>query len=174
MTGLWGLALTLAAGGLGGWAAHALRLPGGAVLGSLIAAGALHIALPALVPVPDAVRITAQILVGTAVGTTLSRDPLRALLRVTASALPLLCLLLAMGVLGGFLFARVSDLSLVTTLFSTAPGGASDMAAAALEFDTDVALIAGFHMIRQIAVFSLLTWIFTRWFGNSPPKSGKG
>lgn len=169
MTALWMLALTLAVGGLGGLAAHVLRVPGGAILGSLVSAGALHLALPDLAPVPESVRIVAQVLVGAAIGTTIRRDPLRALAKVIVSALPLLLLLLGAALAGGVLFARVSDLSLVTTLFSTAPGGAGDMTAAALEFDTDVALVAGFHMIRQIAVFSLLTWFFAWLFRGRPP-----
>lgn len=170
MTAIWMLALTLTVGGLGGLAAHVFRLPGGAIVGALISAGALHLAFLGLAPVPEAVRVTAQILVGIAIGTTIQRDPLRALTRVAGWALPLLSLFLAIAVASAVIFASVSDLSLVTTLFSTAPGGAGDMTAAALAFDTDVAVIAGIHIIRQIAVFSLLAWFFSWLFGDKPPK----
>lgn len=173
MTAIGMLTLTLAVGGLGGFAAHVFRLPGGAIVGALISAGALHLAFPELAPVPEAVRVSAQILVGVAIGTTIQRDPLSALTRVAAWALPLLSLFLAIAVASAVVFATVSDLSLVTTLFSTAPGGAGDMTAAALAFDADVAVIAGIHIIRQIAVFSLLAWFFTWLFGDKPPRQPK-
>lgn len=162
MSDPWGMLLTLAVGLAGGLVARRLRLPGGVIMGSLIAVAALHIAVETLFPLPGAVRTAAQIMIGGVIGTTLRRSPLRAIGSIALPVAVSIAILVGSSVALAVAFNAVSGLPLVTALFATAPGGASDMAAAALKLDADVALIAAIHVVRQIAVFVIVVTAFSR------------
>lgn len=158
-----GTALILAVGTTGGLLAHRFRLPGGAILGAILAVGALQLAVTTLPALPTSVRIGAQVLIGTVIGASVSRRPLAALRGIAGHILWLAVVLLVVAVVSAFVFRHVSDLPLLTAVFSTAPGGASDMTAAALEFESDAALIAGFHLVRQLAIFVVIAGVFERY-----------
>lgn len=158
----WGILLTLGVGLAGGLVARVLRLPGGVIMGALIAVAGLHIAVEALSPLPTVFRTAAQIMIGGVIGTTLTRSPVRALASIGGPVSVSIVVLVGGSVALAFAFNAVSGLPLVTALFSTAPGGASDMAAAALKLNADVALIAALHAVRQIVVFVIVVGAFSR------------
>ena len=49
---------------------------------------------------------------------------------------------------------------LVTAFLGLSPGGASEMAAAALDFHADAGVVAALHMVRQISVFLTIPLVF--------------
>jgi uncharacterized protein len=162
------IALTLLTALAGGTLAHVFRLPGGAILWALLPVAALRLLIDGFVPLPSGHRVAAQILIGIAIGSTLTRNPVLALRPLVVPVGLSLVVLLGIALMSGIIFAAVTDLPLLTTLFSTAPGGASDMAAAALQLGADVPLIAGFHLVRQVLIFVVLTTVFARLFRPSP------
>lgn len=159
--------ITLLFGVAGGLLARRIRLPGGPILGAMLAAGAAHVVLEGLDPLGPAFRIGAQLLIGAVIGTSLTRSPLRALRELGFAVVVVLGVLIVAALAAGFALAAGSGLPLTTALFSTAPGSASDMAAAALQFDADVPLIAAFHAVRQIAVFGIVVALFSRAFRSA-------
>jgi uncharacterized protein len=160
------IAVTLAVSSAAGLVALRLRLPGGLIVWALAAAAALHLAVAGLEPLPEAFRIAAQILIGSSIGTEITRSPLRAVydvrfaLAVEMAAVVLLCA----G--AGLLLAWLTPLDPRTALFALAPGGASDMAVAAVWFGLDAALVAGFQVVRQLLVFVVVPFVLGR-----PPRS---
>jgi membrane AbrB-like protein len=159
--------ISLLAGVAGGLLSRRLALPGGPMFGALFATAAAHLALGSLDPLSPAFRTAAQILLGAVIGTALTRSPWRALREIGRPVLLTLAVLIGTALAAGFALAAVSELGLLTALFSAAPGSASDMAAAALHFDdADVPLIAAFHTVRQIVVFVILVGLFARLFGK--------
>jgi uncharacterized protein len=160
------IAATLAVSSVAGLVALRLRLPGGLIVWALAAAAALHLTVPGLEPLPAAFRTAAQILIGISIGTEITRSPLRAVydvrgaLAVEMAAVALLCA----G--AGLLLARLTALDPRTALFALAPGGASDMAVAAVWFGLDAALVAGFQVVRQLLVFVVVPFVLGR-----PPRS---
>ncbi|MGP4017719.1 AbrB family transcriptional regulator [Saccharopolyspora sp. 5N708] len=138
------------------------RLPGGVIVWALAAAASLHLAVADLEPLPGAFRTAAQILIGVAIGTEITRSPLRALhdvrgaLAVEMAAVVLLCA----G--AGCLLAALTPLDASTALFALVPGGASDMAVAAVWFGLDAALVAGFQVVRQLLVFVVVPLVLGR------------
>ncbi len=154
------IAITLATGGLGGLVARGFRLPGGTIMGAMIAVAAIHIAWEALLPLSSTFRTVAQILIGAVIGGTLKRSPLQALRAIALPALSVLTLLVGSAILLAISFNWASKLPIATAVFATMPGGASDMAAAALHFKADVGLIAAIHVIRQVVVFMIVVPIF--------------
>jgi membrane AbrB-like protein len=166
VSGLSAAAVSLLAGAAGGLLARRLRAPGGAILGALLATAAVHLALTELPPLGSGFRTAAQILMGAVLGTTLTRSPLRVLREVVWPVIGALSILIASALAAGAALVAVSSLSTSTALFSTAPGGASDMAAAALQLGGDVPLIAAFHVVRQVLVFVVLVAVFSHVLGG--------
>lgn len=106
---------------------------------ALAASAALHITMADLAAMPSAFRIAAQILIGVAIGTTITRKPRRALYAVRWPLSLCTGLLLAGSGAAGLLLAQLTPLDPATALFELAPGGANDMAVASVYFGLDVA-----------------------------------
>ena len=171
MTSTISVILTLAVSGVVGLAAQRLRLPGGTIVWAIAAAAALHLWQDALVPLPELLRVSAQILIGITIGIGVDRGPLRALHAVRWQLALTMSLLLAFSTAAGLLLAARTPLDVSTSLLATGPGGASDMAVAAVHFRVDAALVAGLQVVRQLLVFGLVPVIFGL---IAPPRSGGG
>ncbi len=165
-------ALTLLIGGIGAYLAVRFKLPGGAIMGSLLPVATSRLLFPSFLDLDDGFRVAAQIMIGIAIGVSLRRDPLRTLRPIIGPLLMFLAVLLGFSTLSAFLLVRLTGLDLATTIFFTSPGGATDMAAAALQLQADAALVAGFHLVRQLAIFLILSTIFSRAFGRRTGGSG--
>lgn len=152
--------LTIGVSALGGLAASRWRLPGGVIVWAIAAAAALHLSVAGLSPLPGALRTAAQILIGTTIGVGVKRGPLSALRAVRWQVVTTMGLLLAACLGAGAVLARQTRLDAATALLATGPGGASDMAVAAVHFDVDPALVAGLQVVRQLLVFVLVPLVF--------------
>jgi membrane AbrB-like protein len=157
--------LTLLVSGAVGLAAERLRLPGGSIVWAIAAAAALHLTREDLTPMPGWLRVVAQILIGITIGVGIDRRPLRALYAVRWQLALTMSLLLAFSTAAGLLLADRTPLDVSTALLATGPGGASDMAVAAVYFEVDAALVAGLQVVRQLLVFGLVPLLF----GFFPP-----
>jgi uncharacterized protein len=153
---------TLAVSCTAGLIALRFRLPGGVIVWALAAAAALHLAVAGLEPLPGAFRTAAQILIGIAIGTEITRSPLRAVydVRVAPAVEMAAVVLLCAG--AGLVLAALTPLDPRTALFALAPGGASDMAVAATWFGLDAALVAGFQVVRQLLVLVVVPLVLGR------------
>jgi uncharacterized protein len=165
------IAVTLAVSALAAGAAQRLRLPGGGIVWAIAAAAALHLVRTDLPPLPSWLRVAAQVLIGTTIGVGVARGPLRALHGVRWQLAGTMSLLLLGCTGAGLLLATRTPLDLPTALLATGPGGASDMAVAAVLFGVDAALVAGLQVVRQLLVFGLVPVLFGR---SRPPASLDG
>ena len=166
--------LTLLASGTVGLAAQRLRLPGGSIVWAIAAAAALHLSVGDLEPMPEFFRVAAQILIGITIGVGIDRGPLRALRAVRWQLALTMSLLLAFSVAGGLLLAARTPLDASTALLATGPGGASDMAVAAVYFEVDAALVAGLQVVRQLLVFGLVPLLFGLLPPSGPAPTSRG
>lgn len=172
MTTAISVVLTLVVSGLAGLAAQHLRLPGGTIVWAIAAAAALHLWQDALVPLPELLRVSAQILIGITIGIGVDRGPLRALHAVRWQLALTMSLLLACSAAAALFLAARTPLDVSTSLLAVGPGGASDMAVAAVHFQVDAALVAGLQVVRQLLVFGLVPVLFGLVL-PPPPRSGK-
>lgn len=156
------LLLTLSVGIVGGLAFVKLRIPGGALLGSLIATGLLHVQFTQLPPTPSVVRITAQIAIGTMVGASIRREPLKQLLDRAPAILVTIAMVLSVALFSGVLLVALTPFDLSTMLLATIPGGAADITAAALDLGTNAAVVGAFQIIRQTLVFGAIAVFGTK------------
>jgi uncharacterized protein len=142
-----------ASGAAGGIAGILLRVPLGALVGSLAGAGAYQILVggaPAALP---EVRMVAQVLVGLMVGGSVSRSVLSTMRSIIG---PVLVVCLAMPVaglvVGWLMLERAGHVDLVTAFLATAPAGATEMGTAALAFHADAELVIATHVARMVSI----------------------
>lgn len=143
-------ALLVAAGVGGVLAGRALRLPGGAILGPLLASAVIHLAgLTATVPPSWLIDVT-QLVVGTTLGLRFAGLPRQAL--VLALRLAVTNIVLALGLALGFAAALhgVAGERLGTVLLAFAPGGVAEMSLVALSLQASVAFVSVHHLLRIV------------------------
>jgi len=115
-----GLTLLLAAVGL--ILARHLRLPGGMIIGAMALTAVASLLNAPLAPPPLWLRQAARIVLGLAIGATVTMDTLRT---VAGALLPVTFIVLAMALAGlavAHVIHRVTGLSLPTALCGSAPG----------------------------------------------------
>lgn len=159
--------ITLAVGGGAGSVAALLRAPGGAITWSLLAVAVLHLGFPALEPLDQGFRIAAQIMIGTVIGSSLHREPFGLMRTILWPVVVTVAGILTAALAAGLVLSTLSDLSLFSALLAVVPGGATDVTAVALELDQDVAVVAGFQMLRQLAIFGVVAAVF-QWIFRGP------
>lgn len=166
------VAFTLAVGLASAWLATRLKLPSGSILGPMLVVGGLQ--LTELFPTTRLGfewRFVALALIGTVVGTTFTRAGVAFMVRTVRLASIGVLLLVLSGVLAALVLTRTTTVPLLTALLGLSPGGASEMAAMALDFHTDAGVVAALHMVRQISVFMSFPIIFKL---LAPKKPAKG
>ena len=158
------MVLTLVVGFVGGWLARRIRIPGGALIGAMVATGILSLAMAESQPLPYGVRALSLVLLGTYTGSGLQRDSLRLVRPVLPAAFGAILALIAVGcVLGLVLHRHVApDLAVSTLVLGTMPGGASGLTAIAGDLGEEFALVAAMHMVRLMIVFGLLPLVLAR------------
>lgn len=155
--------LTLAVGLLGGLLGIRLRLPAGALIGSMLAVAALGLAGHPSEPVPPILRNLGKILVGTVVGSAVTVSTLREIRPAALPALLVAVLLIGAGLLGGWLLSYLSGMDLATALFATAPGGSAEMTAAAEDMKANAAIVAALQTVRIIIVIAAVPTLLRWW-----------
>ncbi len=145
--------LVIIAGICGGLGALYCNIPGGAVVGAMLASGLVVMFLPTALTLPAPAATTIQILLGISLGLTFNRS----FLTLGAQAIPIavlstLCLLIvAVGM--AFLASKLGLLDFGTGLFGFSPGGMTGMAILAQTEGHQGAIVAFLHMVRIFTLF---------------------
>lgn len=164
---LWELLLALAASGLGGYLAIKLKVPAGALIGSLITSMLLHGSGATTAELPIEVLIPGFIVTGAYVGSRVRDVTVAQVLRdAKAGVLTVLVALVLSGVfavLAGWLL----DLPLALLWLSYAPGGLEVMVIMALALDLDPTFVGAHHIVRYLFL-SLTIPIFFRKYLKRP------
>ena len=157
--------LTACAAILGGYAGLKLRIPAGALIGSMLLTAALNVAFSAAY-MPADVKFYTQVATGIYIGAKISRSNLQDLKRILKPALLLLLIMLIFSVCVGLVIYSVSDLSISTALFAMAPGGITDMTLASMDFSAESSVVALIQTLRVIFTTALLPflikWVHSR------------
>ena len=146
------LVLVLAAAAACGLLAQWVGIPGGLIVGAMVGAAAMQLARGgAAVHVPDPVQSLSFLVLGAAIGTTITRDTLAALQAALVPALLASVLIIVAGVLIALLL-RGLDIAPAGDVLATSPGNLSAIIAIAAERQTGAAEVALFHTVRVILV----------------------
>ncbi len=152
------LALLAASGGLAALLAF-LRIPGGVLLGAMLASALLHgTGLIGGRP-PQPLLIAGFVVTGAAVGARFRGTSIAMLGKTVPAAIA--CVLLALIVAGGFAAfgAFVMELPFNQVWVAYAPGGVEAMAAMALALNVDPAFVGAHHILRLLG----LNLLSSRW-----------
>lgn len=144
------------AGGVGGLLARRMRIPAGALIGSLLAAMVFNAIYPVIPIYPKDLRLGIQILSGMVIGTQFTQDDIKTLKTMVLPVIILVVMILSINVGFAYLMSRYTALSFMTSFFACAPGGVSDLALVAADFGASmehVALLQLFRLISVIIIF---------------------
>ena len=161
------LIITFLAALAGGTAILKLRVPGGMMVGAILAVTVLSITSDwACMPVQA--KVTAQCLAGAFIACSISQKDLKNIPRLWKPLLVLLISLLAVNLLTGLLIWRFSPLDPLTAMLSSVPGGMSDTPIIAADMGADAGKVAILQFVRMsagIGVFPSLILLIT----HDPP-----
>ncbi len=123
----------------------------GLVLG---ASGLLRLAVPPIV------IVIAQIAIGTWLGSQFRREVLLAVPRVAVSGFAVSLFMILAAVLGAFVMASVTGLSLATAFLSLAPAAVTEMVITAKVMHLEAETVTAFHIMRIAVVCSTILIVF--------------
>lgn len=152
--------ITLATAGIGGFIGLKLKIPAGALIGSMIAVAVFNI-LVGKGEIPINFKIVAQIVVGGMIGLNYTMDTVKEMKSLIVPAVILVVGLFLYSVILGYIIHRVSGLDLVTALFSSAPGGLADMTIISEAYGAVTPKVAALHLVRLVTVITLLPLIIS-------------
>lgn len=158
--------LTLAIGTVGGVIGYKLKIPAGAMIGSLLAVAIFNISFGALSKIPNGVIVGVQIVLGSALGMSFTKGTVGGLKEAWLPALIIAATYLFTSFVVAVLVSKVTGWDLLTSMFSAVPGGLSDVVAAASTIDgvktIDVMVM---HSVR-LAMVLLSIPVIVKLFGK--------
>lgn len=159
------LAQTTAAAFIGGICFIKMRVPAGALIGSMLSVAFLNIITGGHTDFPAYVRFFTQIATGAFIGAKIHKSDVYSLKEIILPVLILSVCMLGFGIINGWLLARYTRLGLATALFAAAPAGITDMTLASMYFNADAAKVALLQVVRLISVLMVtpnLAMLLTR------------
>lgn len=150
---------TLLIGIIGAFAGYKLKIPAGALVGSMLAVGLVnifgHLQMPSF---PSEVRFFLQLGLGILLGSKLSADTFYTLKELWRPAFLCAGIAIATGILSAFLISRCLGIEELTAFLGTAPGGISDMSLIALDMGAQSSTVTIMHLVRLVGVIIIVPW----------------
>jgi len=150
------LVLALACGGLGKW----LGVPGGAIAFSMMGCALCNIRFERGF-MPLRLRQFVQVFAGALIGCTVGREEFIQMFRLFPVVVLAIVSFLVLDFAAAWAINRWTDMDLISALFSSAPGGLTDMTLIAEDMGADSVTVAGMHMIRLVSVIALYPTIIS-------------
>jgi uncharacterized protein len=145
--------ILIATGGFGGWLAERSGLPGGAIVGSMLASGLAAICFSTAIELPPAAGMAIQIILGISLGMSFDRS----FLEIAGKAMPLAIIstlvLLMVSIVMALLAHKFGLVDFATALFGFSPGGMSGMSILAQSEGHKAPIVALFHLVRIFTLF---------------------
>lgn len=137
-----------------------LRLPAAQVFGPMMLAGITHIAGWITVAPPTLFIITAQIVMGTVIGSRFVGATLKEVGKDIGLSLIASILMLVSGALLAVLISRVVGMPIAQIFLAFAPGGLTEMSLLTLAINQDVAFVSVAHLVRIALVIAIAPVVF--------------
>lgn len=143
---------------LGGLLFKKMKFPAGLMVGAMLAAGVLNI-FTGIVSVPPSLKFFVQVIAGAYVGMAMNKDKVKQLRAIIKPAIVMVLGLLFINISLGVLVYFITDMDLMTSLFSTVPGGMTDVSIISQDMGADTARTAVFQLARLIGVVTFFPLI---------------
>lgn len=149
---------TLVAATAGGLLFYKLRVPAGALLGSMLAVAVYNLVTDKAV-IPYSLRVATQILAGAYIGMRVNREALATLKTMILPVAIIVLAMLTVNLIVGFVLYKLTRLDLATCLFGAAPAGVVEMTLAGEALGADAPKVALMQLVRMFSVISLMPFI---------------
>ncbi len=146
---MYGLLITIVIATAFGYLFLKLKVPGGMMVGSIIAVATLNIAT-GVAYMPSFTRVVSQIVAGAFIGASVEKSDLTRLKLIFKPAIVLIMGMMILNVVDGFLIYKLSSLDLMTSLMAAVPGGMSNIPIISAEMGADASKVAVLQFIRLI------------------------
>ncbi|MHB1295752.1 MAG: AbrB family transcriptional regulator [Anaerolineae bacterium] len=159
-TAPWGLTprvgLALLVGGVGLIVVRALKVPGGAFMGAMLATACLRLAEAPLDEPPAWLRSLMRILIGLTIGATVTQDTLRVVLGALLPVVVVIVAMVAIGVGVAWVISRLTGMDLPTALCGSTPGALAAMVSLAEDLGGDTRVVASMQLVRLLSILLLV------------------
>jgi membrane AbrB-like protein len=171
------LILTIIVGVIGGTMALKLKVPAGAVVGSMILIAAFNIAT-GRVFMPQDVKVVTQIAAGAFIGAGISHRDVLDLRFIIKPAVLMVISMIVLNLLMGYIMYKATGVDLITCLFASAPAGIMDMSLISGDLGADTSKVAVLHMVRLLIVFIVLPpmmkFVHSKIYGGKTSETARG
>ena len=151
-------ALTIVVAIAGGIVGFFIGVPAGVLIFSMIAVIAFNFSTGKGY-MPKNLRRFAQVIAGTIIGQNIGANELPYIIDLIIPGIILVLIYIALSFVIAFIMRRLCGLDLITALFASAPGGASDMALIADDMGGNSPIIATMHIVRIVGVIIIFPQI---------------
>jgi uncharacterized protein len=148
--------LTLGIGAMGALLARAVHLPGGPMVGALIAAGGARVLGTPLEQPPPWLRTSGRTVLGLTIGITVTAETLRIVAGSLVPVAVMVVFMLALGFATAWTLARLTRMSAPTALCGSSPGALAVMVTLADELGGSAPVVASMHLVRLVSVMLIM------------------
>lgn len=132
-------------------------VPAGGVIGAVTFVGGHSLLRGDAVPLPRASRAAAAGLMGTVIGSMLTRQTLIDLGSGVIWAVGFTVVILAVGLVAARLLERFTDMDRRTAILAGCPGGMAEMSLLAEQLGADAPTVLGVHLVRKLLALVMLS-----------------
>jgi len=145
---------TLIVAAIGGYVGIKLKIPAGAMIGAMVFVAIYNIKTSQGY-IPRDFKLVAQVVVGAMLGLNFNMESILALKKLILPSIVLVVGLTVFSLLLGILIHKITGLDLVTALFSSSPGGLTDMSLLSEAYGAQTHVVALMHLIRLTTVITI-------------------
>ncbi len=140
----------------GGFVGYKLKIPAGAMIGSMLAVAAGALLKFDLGALPSYSKPVVQVVLGAILGLGLRNTSLEQLKSLLVPAAVIITILMTAGFATAFILNRFFGLDLMTAIFSSTPGGMSELSMVAADIGANSPIVALLQLIRLMSVIVLV------------------
>lgn len=141
---------------VGGFIGYKLKIPAGAMMGSMLAVAAGALLKFDLGALPSYSKPVVQVVLGAILGLGLRNTSLEQLKSLIIPAAVIIAILMTAGFATAFILNRFFGLDLLTAIFSSTPGGMTELSMVAADIGANSPIVALLQLIRLMSVIVLV------------------
>lgn len=140
---------TIVGGAVGGLLAKKLKIPGGMLVGAIIAVSMIQV-LTGQAVMPEKSKLVAQFITGAYIGCMIKKSDLKRLPSVIKPFSVVIISFFCLNMIVGFIIWNITDFDFYTAMLCALPGGISDTPLIAMDMGADVAKVTAMQFTRLI------------------------
>ncbi len=159
----------------GGFIGSKLKIPAGALLGSMVSVGIAGV-LGLKPEIPQSFNAAAQMVLGGYLGLSVNRDLVMGMKEYILPSLLVVVLLAVFGVLTGFIINKLTGVDLYMALFGSVPGGMQEMVVLSESYDVNHHAVVVIQTVRRVlivVIYPVLVFLVSKITHSAHTMDGK-